>query len=84
MALGIVPVATPLGANPEVIDHGRNGFLASSPEDWSRCLETLATNPQLRARMAGEAERTAHARYTLEANAAKVVAAFRAALAPSV
>jgi len=81
MALGIVPVATPLGCNPEVIDHGCNGFLASSPEDWSRCLEMLVTNPQLRTKMAGEAERTAHARYTLEANAAKVVAAFRSALA---
>jgi glycosyltransferase involved in cell wall biosynthesis len=81
MALGIVPVATPLGSNPEVIAHGRNGFLADSAEDWLRFLETLATDAELRARMAQEAVRTAHSRYTLEANHAEIVGAFRSALA---
>ena len=81
MALGIVPVATPLGSNPEVIAHGRNGFLADSAEDWLRFLETLATDTELRTRMAREAVREAHSRYTLEANEARIVAAFRSALA---
>jgi Glycosyl transferases group 1 len=80
MALGIVPVATPLGSNLEVIAHGRNGFLADSAEDWLRFLEMLATDTELRTRMAREAVRTAHSRYTLEANKAQIVAAFRSVL----
>jgi glycosyltransferase involved in cell wall biosynthesis len=82
MALGIVPVATPIGSNPEVIEHGRNGFLAGSAEEWSRCLEILVKDPALRRRMAAEAARTAHARYTLQANEPQIIDAFRSALRP--
>jgi glycosyltransferase involved in cell wall biosynthesis len=80
MALGIVPVATPLGSNPEVIAHGRSGFLAESAADWLRFLEMLTTDAELRTRMAQEAAHEAHSRYTLQANDGQIVAAFRAAL----
>jgi glycosyltransferase involved in cell wall biosynthesis len=80
MALGIVPVATPLGSNPEVIAHGRTGFLAESAEDWERFIGMLATDVELRTKMAREAAREAYSHYTLEANDAKIVAAFRDAL----
>ena len=48
MALGIVPVATPLGSNPEVIEHGLDGFLASTPGEWTTHLETLVRDGALR------------------------------------
>jgi len=80
MALGIVPVATPLGSNPEVIEHGQTGFLAESAKDWAHYLELLVADPSLRASMARQAARAAHARYTLEAQAPAIRAAFRTAL----
>lgn len=80
MALGIPAIATPLGANPSVIEHGVTGFLASTPEDWVRHLSELVDSPDLRESIGARAAEVAHERYTLEANAEKIVGAFRAAL----
>jgi glycosyltransferase involved in cell wall biosynthesis len=76
MALGIPAVAAPLGANPYVIEHGRTGFLAASEEEWRGVLERLIEAPALRMRIGRAAAEVAHARYTLSANAEKIVAAF--------
>ncbi len=80
MALGIPAVATPLGSNPEVLEHGRTGFLANSPAEWVESLERLATDPELRRRMGERSAEKAHREYTLQANADRIVAAFRAAV----
>ena len=80
MALGIPPVATPLGANPSVIDHGRTGFLASSAEEWRAAIGRLVEDGELRASVGKAAAEVAHARYTLSSNAERIVAAFRSVL----
>ncbi|HEX8118875.1 MAG TPA: glycosyltransferase [Pyrinomonadaceae bacterium] len=80
MALGIPPVCTPMGSNPEVIEHGRTGFLADTDAEWVEHLSLLVSDGNLRRRMAERAARVARERFSLEANAPKVVAAFRAAL----
>jgi glycosyltransferase involved in cell wall biosynthesis len=80
MALGIPPVATPLGANPIVIEHGRTGFLANDDAEWRTLVERLVGDPELREQMGRAAAEEAHKHYTLQANAEKIVAAFRSAL----
>jgi glycosyltransferase involved in cell wall biosynthesis len=80
MALGIPPVATPLGANSSVIDDGRTGFLADNERDWSAALERLVANPELRERTGRLAATFARDHYTLQSNAERIVAAFRSAL----
>ena len=79
MALGIVPVATPLGSNPEVIEHGVNGFLASTTVEWTTHLETLIRDNALRSVMAERAARKAQATFTLGAQAGAVMDAFASA-----
>lgn len=81
MALGIPAVATPLGSNPIVIDHGRTGFLAEGDAEWTKHIERLVTDPDLRTEMGQRAAEVAHQHYTLQANAEKIVAAFRSAVA---
>jgi glycosyltransferase involved in cell wall biosynthesis len=81
MALGIVPVGTPMASNTEVIRHGENGFLAETEEDWVKYLMVLIEDHALRNRMSRTAAEDAVAKYSLEANAAKVIEAFRAAVA---
>jgi glycosyltransferase involved in cell wall biosynthesis len=81
MALGIPPVATPIGSNPEVIDHGETGFLADSTAEWVEYLELLVRDHDLRRRMAHKAARVAQERFSLEANAGNVIEAFRSAVA---
>lgn len=80
MALGIVPVGTPMASNPEVIRHGENGFLAEKDEEWVEYLTLLAEDSNLRNSMSRQAAQDAQENYSLEANAQKVIEAFSAAL----
>ena len=80
MALGIPPVATPLGSNPTVIEDGETGFLVSGDAGWQQAVQRLVEDRELRARVGRRAADTALRRYTLQANAEKIVAAFRSAL----
>src|SRR5262249_31578651 len=80
MALGIPPVCTPMGSNPEIVDHGVTGFLAATSDDWVRYLEELITNDPLRQRMGAAAAEYAHSHFTVKANEEAIVGAFRSAL----
>jgi glycosyltransferase involved in cell wall biosynthesis len=80
MALGIPPVCTPIGSNPEVVEHGRTGFLADTRDEWVGAIERLVTDPELRQQMSERAAQVAHEKYTLQANAEKIVGAFESAL----
>jgi glycosyltransferase involved in cell wall biosynthesis len=79
MALGIPPVATPLGSNPVVIDEGKTGFLAEDDAAWERTLNRLVDDQELREQVGKRAAEVARQRYTLQANAEKIVAAFQSA-----
>ncbi len=80
MALGIVPVGTPMASNTEVIRHGENGFLAGTDDEWVDYLKILVEDSQLRNKMSAQAAHDAEANYSLEANMPKVIEAFRAAV----
>jgi glycosyltransferase involved in cell wall biosynthesis len=80
MALGIVPVGTPMASNPEVIRHGENGFLAATDEEWIKYLTILIEDGKLRNKMSAAAAKDAKEKYSLEANMPKVIEAFRAAV----
>jgi glycosyltransferase involved in cell wall biosynthesis len=80
MALGIPPVCTPAGSNPEIIDHGVNGFLASTPDEWVECLEALIRDEDLRKSIGSAAAEYARRHFTLSANGDAILGAFRSAL----
>lgn len=80
MALGIVPVGTPMASNPEVIRHGENGFLAATDDEWVDHLTTLVKDDKLRANLSAAAARDAKEKYSLEANTPKIIEAFRNAV----
>ncbi len=80
MALGIPPVATPLGSNPILIKEGETGFLADSDGEWVATLERLVADSELREQVGRRAAELALSRYTLQANAERIVAAFRSSL----
>jgi glycosyltransferase involved in cell wall biosynthesis len=56
MACGLPVVASPVGVNAAIVEEGRNGFLASSQEEWVRAISLLQRDPALRTAM-GEAGR---------------------------
>lgn len=48
MASALPVVASPVGINSEIVNHGRNGFLAETKEEWVRYLSLLINDRQLR------------------------------------
>lgn len=79
MSLGIVPVGTPMASNTEVIRHGENGFLASTDDEWVEYISTLVSDVEMRKRMSRESARDAADKYSLQANADKIISAFKSA-----
>lgn len=48
MASGLSVVASPVGVNQEIVEENRNGFLATSPDEWFEKLDRLIRDPVLR------------------------------------
>lgn len=51
MACGLPVVASNVGVNPDIVQDGENGFLASTPHEWVAALGKLLSNQSLRAQM---------------------------------
>jgi glycosyltransferase involved in cell wall biosynthesis len=66
MACGIPVIASPVGVNAEIVEHGVNGFLASSDAEWAEALQTLLQDPDLRARMGEAGRRKVEREYSLQ------------------
>jgi glycosyltransferase involved in cell wall biosynthesis len=71
MACGLPVVASPVGVNRDIVRHGENGFLATSPAEWEKALESLVTNPELRRRMGRVAHERVEGEFTVEHGFAK-------------
>lgn len=65
MAVGVPAVASPVGVNGDIITNGRNGFLASTGQDWYASLERLCRQPHLRMQIGQAGRRTVEERYSL-------------------
>jgi len=66
MALGVPAVSARVGLAGDVIEHDRNGLLASSPAEWHEHMERLIGDVDLRRRLAAAARETVSANYTID------------------
>jgi glycosyltransferase involved in cell wall biosynthesis len=73
MACGIPAIASPVGANCEVLRDGETGFLANSPQQWIGALLNLVADPALRERMGVAGRERAVSRYSLAAMTGRFV-----------
>src|SRR5437868_4766686 len=51
MAAGLPVIASPVGANEQIVQEGVTGILPSEPAKWPAAIARLAADPDLRARM---------------------------------
>jgi glycosyltransferase involved in cell wall biosynthesis len=47
MATGLPVVASPMGVNQEIVQHGKTGFLANNQDEWVKYLIQLSDDPKL-------------------------------------
>lgn len=73
MALGKPAVMSPVGVNTDIIDPGRNGFLANTPEEWEDVLSRLIENPSLRQKIGEEGRKTVVERFSFHSQKERYV-----------
>ena len=70
MILGIPTVATPIPAYKVVIDHGKNGFLATNKKEWLTALSKLEDS-KVRAKIAEAGYKTVVNQFSIKTIGAK-------------
>lgn len=68
MALGMPTIMSPVGVNSEVIQHGENGFLAGTDQEWIDTISQLIESYELRQRLGLAGRKTVVDKYSVEAN----------------
>ncbi len=81
MAVGVPAVASPVGVNSEIIHHGVNGWLATTPDEWLFVLRQLVSEPVRRAVVVEAARNTVEQRYSVTAQLPRLIACLEAVCA---
>lgn len=66
MACGVPVIASPVGVNRDIVEHGVNGFLAETDADWRAAIETLLGDAELRRRMGAAGRKKVEDQYSLQ------------------
>jgi glycosyltransferase involved in cell wall biosynthesis len=80
MATGRPVVASPVGVNTDIIQHGYNGLLAETSDQFVSALTALAADPDLRRRLGANARKTIEEKYSAEVVARAFAQVVRAAV----
>jgi glycosyltransferase involved in cell wall biosynthesis len=79
MACAVPVLASPVGVNREMVQHGRNGFLAEGKEEWLGFLRTLYDNAKLRGEMGKAGRGMVHEKFSLQVTAPRLLSLLRRA-----
>lgn len=78
MACGMPVIASPVGVHRDIIEHGVNGFLATTPAEWRSCLEQLLGDESLRQRLGAAGRATVQKNYDVGTAAGRLAKALLA------
>ena len=80
MECGKPVIASPVGVNSKIVEHGVNGFLASNIQEWVEALSTLQDNKYLREDMGKAGRNLIEREYSLQVTAPRLLSILRSAL----
>jgi len=80
MACEVPTIMSPVGVNTEIIQHGKNGFLASTTDEWMACLSQLIENPELRETIGKAGKQTVLEKYSVLSQQQNYLNAFKEVL----
>lgn len=70
-------VASPVGVNASIVDHGINGFLARNADEWRSSLRSLLADPDLRARFGAAGRSRVEERFDANREAVRIAERIR-------
>jgi len=73
MACSLPVIASPVGANMEIVDHGVNGYLASTETEWLESFRRLQQDKRLRTEMGKAGRAKVEKKYCLQVTAPRFV-----------
>ncbi len=76
MALEKAAVASAVGVNTEIIEHGESGLLCRNLDDWYYNLQLLITDKELRAKLGKKGRKTVQLKFSKSANREKFLNLF--------
>ena len=76
MSLGIPALVSPVGVNTRIVDHGVNGFICSTSEDWKRYITELYYNRDLLYTLSANTRRKIEEDYSVKGNEGNFVRLF--------
>ncbi|MDP3884880.1 glycosyltransferase [Hydrogenophaga sp.] len=79
MACGLPVVASPVGVNRQIVEHGANGFLAETLAQWQEALQTLAADAGLRQRMGQAGRRKVEQQFCIQVTGPRLAALLKGA-----
>lgn len=79
MACGLPVVASPVGVNRQIVEHGVNGFLAETAEQWEQALQTLLSDSDLRQRMGQAGRQKVEREYCIQVTGPRMATLLRGA-----
>jgi glycosyltransferase involved in cell wall biosynthesis len=83
MACGLPVVASPVGINAQIVEHGINGYLAETNKDWVQALTRLMADSDLRQRMGETAREKVERCCTVQVNAPRLASILSASITQS-
>lgn len=77
MACGLPVIASPVGVNADIVDHGENGLLASTLNEWAESISVLAGDANLRQAMGAAGRRKIEGTYSLAVHGPRLAGMLR-------
>lgn len=77
MACGLPVVASTVGVNKQIVEHGLNGFLANNLNEWREAFEQLINDHRLRQRMGMYGRKKVEKWYSVQAQVPRLEKLFR-------
>jgi glycosyltransferase involved in cell wall biosynthesis len=76
LALGIPAVASPVGVNKKIVDHGINGYLCRTDDEWVQYLSELLQDAEKRKAFGKNGRQKIEQAYSVQANANNFLSLF--------
>ena len=80
MACGLPVVASPVGVNKQIIQHGLNGYLARDEQEWTQSLRRLIGDANLRQNMGRAGRALVERKYSTQVQGPRIESIMRSVL----